>query len=261
MKKITIILPIHKLDDIYENMLINSVNSIQDFHNDVKLLIVCSSDIKKDIQKIDLGQKLEIIFKTNSGNTDFCSQVNLGIENCDTEWFSILEVDDEFKPIWLKSINEYVNIYPDVDVFLPIVKDINTEGKFVSFTNESAWAYGFSERQGFIDNEVLLDFQNYQISGGLYRTQVIKDNGKLKENIKLTFGYEFLLRLTHNSVKVLVVPKVGYQHTNFRQDSLFWNFKNNDETKLKDLEVKFWLETAKKEFFFKNKRDVNYVEA
>ena len=54
MKKITIILPIHKLDDIYENMLINSVNSIQDFHNDVKLLIVCSSDIKKDIQKIDL---------------------------------------------------------------------------------------------------------------------------------------------------------------------------------------------------------------
>ena len=60
MKKITIILPIHKLDDIYENMLINSVNSIQDFHNDVKLLIVCSSDIKKDIQKIDLGQKLEI---------------------------------------------------------------------------------------------------------------------------------------------------------------------------------------------------------
>jgi hypothetical protein len=24
-------------------------------------------------------------------------------------------------------------------------------------------------------------------------------------------------------------------------------------------EVKFWLDTAKKEFFFKNKREVNYV--
>ena len=84
----------------------------------------------------------------------------------------------DLKNIITESINEYANIYPDVDVFLPIVKDINTEGKFVSFTNESAWAYGFSDRQGFIDNELLLDFQNYQISGGLYRTQVIKDRSE-----------------------------------------------------------------------------------
>lgn len=260
MKNVTIILPIHKMDEIYGEMLLNSVGSAQDFHNDVKLMIVCPKDVKEEIQKLDLGQKLEIEYVLNDKETDFCSQVNLGISKCDTEWFSILEVDDEYKPHWLKSINQYVKIYSDVDVFLPIVKDINTEGKFVSFTNESAWAYGFSEIQGFIDNEVLLDFQNYQISGGLFRTKVIKENGSFKENIKLTFGYELLLRLTHNGVRILVVPKVGYQHTNFRQDSLFWNFKNNDETKLKEDEVKFWLETAKKEFFFKNKREVNYVE-
>jgi len=259
MKNITIILPIHKMDKIYGEMLLNSVNSIQDFHNDVKLMIVCPSNLKDDIQKLDLGQKLEIEYLTNDNENDFCSQINLGIKNCSTEWFSILEVDDEFKSVWLKSMNDYLKIYPDVDVFLPIVKDTNTEGKFISFTNESAWAYGFSERQGFIDNEVLLDFQNYQISGGLYRTKVINDNGSLKNNIQLTFGYEFLLRLTHNGVLVLVVPKVGYQHTNFRKDSLFWNFKNNDETKMKEDEVKFWLDTAKKEFFFKNKREVNYV--
>ena len=158
----------------------------------------------------------------------------------------------------MKSINDYIKIYKDVDVFLPIVKDINPEGKFTSFTNESAWAYGFTEMQGFIDNEVLLDFQNYQISGGLYRTKVIKENGSLKENIKLTFGYEFFLRLTHNGVRVMTVPKVGYQHVNMRDDSLFWEYKNNDSNKLTEPEVKFWLETAKKEFFFKNKRDVKY---
>ena len=149
----------------------------------------------------------------------------------------------------------------DVDVFLPIVKDVNVDGKFLSFTNESAWAYGFTEKQGFIDNEVLLDYQNYQTSGGLYRTQVIKDNGMFKENIKLTFSYELLLRLTHNGVKIMSVPRIGYQHVNFREDSLFWSYKNNETTKLKEDEVKFWLETAKKEFFFKNKRDVNYVES
>jgi hypothetical protein len=30
--------------------------------------------------------------------------------------------------------------------------------------------------------------------------------------------------------------------------------------KLSPEEVKFWLDTAKKEFFFKNNRDINYVE-
>jgi hypothetical protein len=238
-------------------MLKNAITSVGDFHNDVIVSIVCPKSVGDQLN-FPITDKVEIKIITNEGQTDFCSQVNLGIEKCETEWFSILEVDDEFKPIWLKSVNEYVKTYTDVDVFLPIVRDINVEGKFISFTNESVWAYGFTEKQGYLDNEVLLDFQSYQISGGLYRTQVVKDNGSFKENIKLTFGYEFFLRLTHNGVKIMSVPKIGYQHLNFREESLFWEYKNNEETKLKEDEVKFWLETAKKEFFFKNKRDVNY---
>jgi hypothetical protein len=77
--------------------------------------------------------------------------------------------------------------------------------------------------------------------------------------MKLTFSYEFLLRLTNNGVQIMTVPRVGYQHVNFRDDSLFWLYKNNEETKLSPDEVKFWLDSAKKEFFFKNKRDINYV--
>ena len=257
MKKITIILPIHKIDGDYKEMLSNAISSIEDFHNDVILSIVCPTKIKEELN--NLSNKLEITFVENKGNTDFCSQINLGIEKCETEWFSIFEVDDEYRPIWLKSMNEYLNIYSDVDVFLPIIRDINQEGTLVNFTNESAWAYGFTELQGFIDNEVLLEFQNYQTSGGLYRTQVIKDNGSLKENIKLSFSYEFLLRLTHNGVRIMTVPRIGYQHVNMREDSLFWSYRNNEENKLQENEVKFWLDTAKKEFFFKNKRDVNYI--
>lgn len=257
-KYITVILPLHVLNDDYSEMLKNSISSIEDFHNDVKLSIVCPSELKNKLT--NLSQKLEVNIIENTGETDFCSQVNLGITNCDTEWFSILEVDDEFKKIWLKSVNSYINENPDVDVFLPIVKDINVEGSFISFTNESAWAYGFTEKQGFIDNEVLLDFQNYQTSGGLFRTTVIKENGMFKENIKLTFSYELLLRLTHNGVKIMTVPRIGYQHVNFREESLFWKYKNNEETKLSEKEVKFWLDSAKKEFFFKNKRDIKYAE-
>ena len=255
----TVILPVHRIEDSYRVMLDNSIKSVEQFHEDVKLIIVCPPSIINELS--NLSDVLDINIISNNGKTDFCSQVNLGIEKCDTEWFSILEVDDEYKSIWLKSIDQYVKKYEDVDVFLPVVKDINVEGKFVNFTNESTWAYGFTEKQGFLDNEVLLDFQNYQISGGLYRTKIIKDNGSLKENIKLTFGYEFLLRLTHNNVKIMTVPRVGYQHLNFREDSLFWSYKNDDANKLSEDEAKFWLETAKKEFFFKNKRDVNYEVA
>lgn len=259
MKNITIILPVHRIEDSYRVMFENAVKSVEQFHNDVKLMIVCPANVKSEFANI--SDTLEVNIVTNNTKTDFCSQVNLGIENCDTEWFSILEIDDEYKSIWLKSINEYVKTYNDIDVFLPVVKDINTEGNFVSFTNESTWAYGFTEKQGVLDNEVLLDFQNYQISGGLYKTQVVKDNGLLKENIKLTFGYEFLLRLTHNNVKIMTVPRIGYQHLNFREDSLFWSYKNDGTNKISEEEAKFWLETAKKEFFFKNKRDVNYEVA
>lgn len=258
MKNITVIIPVHKIDNEYKEMLNNSLSSVENFHNDVSVLIVCPKNVKKELK--DLSQKLDIEIVENKGETDFCSQMNLGLSNCKTEWFTILEVDDEFSPIWLKSINEYVSIYPSVDVFLPIVKDVNVEGKTIGYINESAWAYGFTEKQGFVDNDVLLEFQNYQTSGGLYRTKVIIENGGFKENIKLTFTYEFLLRLTYNGVQIHVVPRIGYIHVNFREDSLFWSYKNNEDTKLKENEVKFWLDTAKKEFFFKNKRDVVYVE-
>lgn len=256
MKNITIILPIHKLNDGYNQMLTYFMDSIKDFHNDVKLMIVCPNDVKSKLEEKTLSQVLEIKIIQNNGDIGFCSQVNLGIENCDTEWFSIAEIDDIYKPVWLTSMNEYIKNYTDVSVFLPIVRDVNVEGKFLSFTNESAWAYGFTEKQGYLDNEVLLDFQNYQTSGGLYKTQVIKDNGMLKDNMKLTFSYELFLRLTHHGVKIMSVPRIGYQHVNFREDSLFWNYKNEENNKLSEKEVKFWLDTAKKEFFFKNKREV-----
>lgn len=259
MKNITVILPIHKINEEYQQMLDTAIKSVEQFYNDVKLSVVCPKGLK---DKLKLNSELlEISVVENSGETDFCSQVNAGVEKCETEWFSILEVDDTYRPVWLKSISEYVKIYPDIDIFLPIVRDVNSDDKFISFMNESVWAYGFTERQGFLDNEVLLDFQNYQISGGLYKTKTVSENGGLKSNIKLTFGYEFLLRMTHNGAKIMTVPKVGYEHKNLREDSLFWTLKNDESTKMGEKEVKYWLDAAKKEFFFKNKRDINYVEA
>ena len=83
------------------------------------------------------------------------------------------------------------------------------------------------------------------------------DFGLIKTSFKLTFGYEFLLRMTYNSVKIMTIPKIGYKHTNLRTGSIFWNYKNGED-RLVDDEVKFWIESAKKEYFFINDRAIKY---
>ena len=75
--------------------------------------------------------------------------------------------------------------------------------------------------------------------------------------MKLTFVYEFLLRLTYNSVNIMTIPRIGYKHMNLRFGSIFWNYKNGEE-RVTDDEVKFWLESAKKEHFFTNDRGIKY---
>jgi hypothetical protein len=260
MKNITVVLPVHKIDEDYKDMLQYSVESVKQFYNDVKLLIVAPNSLKSELSKIDLGQKLEINYHYHNSDTDFCTQINEGASKCETEWFSILEIDDVYQKVWLSSLNQYMVENPEAEVFLPIVKDIDEKGNFTNFTNESVWAYGFSEVQGELDNEVLLEYQSYQISGGLYKTKKFLEVGGLKSNIKLTFGYELLLRLTHNGSKIVVIPRLGYRHVNLREDSLFWKYKNDETLKLGEKEAKFWIDTAKKEFFFTNKREVNYNE-
>ena len=53
------------------------------------------------------------------------------------------------------------------------------------------------------------------------------------------------------------LPKIGYKHTNFRRGSIFWTYKNGEQT-LTQEEVKFWIESAKKEYFFTSDRKIKY---
>ena len=44
-----------------------------------------------------------------------------------------------------KMVSEYIDAYPEVGVFLPIVYETDENGQFISFTNESVWAKEFTE--------------------------------------------------------------------------------------------------------------------
>jgi hypothetical protein len=89
------------------------------------------------------------------------------------------------------------------------------------------------------------------------RKESFEKYGKFKPSMKLTFVYEFLLRMTYNSVNIMTIPKIGYKHLNLREGSIFWNYKNGSDILTQD-EVKFWIESAKKEHFFTTDRQIKY---
>jgi len=89
------------------------------------------------------------------------------------------------------------------------------------------------------------------------RKDTYQELGGFKPSIKLTFVYEFLLRLTYNSTKIMTIPRIGYKHLNMREGSIFWSYKNGEQKVTED-EVRFWLESAKKEHFFTEDRNIKY---
>jgi hypothetical protein len=188
---------------------------------------------------------------------NYSEQVNYGIKNAKGTWVSLFEFDDEYSSIWFKNVKKYIDAYPQTQVFLPVVVETDEKGLFAGFTNEATFAANFSQEMGVLTNETLQEYQNFQTAGSVIKKQVIEDFGGLKSSIKLTFVYEFLLRLTYNSVPIMTIPKLGYKHTNMREGSIFWNYKFGEDKMIED-EVKFWVQTAKKEFFFVDDRIIKY---
>jgi len=186
----TVILPIHKMDETVASYLDKAIKSIeQQKVKPEEIIVVTPTGLKVDIVAPE-GVKLTMV--ENGGETDFCSQVNLGVQSVTTDYFSILEFDDEYAKIWFDNTTKYIKAYDEVDVFLPIVLDVSVEGKFLHFTNEPVWAKEFSDKLGFLDNDALLNFPNFQLSGAVIRTEAFKTVGGFKPSIKLHFIYEFL---------------------------------------------------------------------
>jgi hypothetical protein len=74
--------------------------------------------------------------------------------------------------------------------------------------------------------------------------------------MKLTFWYEFLLRAAYKGKRMFVIPKIGYYHTIGREYSLSRFYGNN----MSEDEANWWIELAKKEYFFPHDRNKTYQE-
>ena len=257
---ISVILPIKtgrvlNFDSYFEKA-VTSLKNQNGLVNEVVIVHTGEDFFMNWIQNYDFGD-LNIKFLEFTEEPNFASQVNYGVENATSEWVSILEFDDEYSNIWFKNAKNYMDIYQDVDAFLPIVVDVDEKSVFVGFTNEATFAANISSEMGILTNDTLMTYQNFQISGMLIRRESFVKNGMIKPSFKLTFGYEFLLRMTHNTVKFMTIPKIGYKHMNLREGSIFWNYKNGDD-RLSEDEVRFWIDLAKKEYLYIKDRDIKY---
>lgn len=258
---LSVILPIkNMLMKDFEDFFQKSIESIQNQEVLPKNVIIVHGKYKNlsDYLKSYDFKNLTTTIVEFKDEPNFANQVNLGISKSETKWNSILEVDDEYSKIWFKNVKKYIESYNDVDAFLPIVVEVDNKLTFQGFTNEATFAANFSQEMGYLTNDTLLQYQNFQTSGMVFKKSLIDDFGGFKPSVKLTFVYEFLLRLTYNSAKIMTIPKIGYKHINLRENSIFWEYKNGSD-KLSDDEVKFWVSSAKKEYFFTDDRNIKYV--
>jgi hypothetical protein len=258
---ITVIIPVHDLSGDntmeYFNNAIKSVETQTEQPDALMIVVPEGSDTEKTLKDYDFGNlkdKTTIVF--NPGKTDFQSQLNYGVNEIETEWFVFLEMDDELSDKWIENVVLYKSAHDDVEIFLPIVVDVDEQGNFMGLTNEAVWANSFSEELGVLDNSSLLSYENFNIDGFACKKSIFDDFGGLKSNVKLTFIYEFLLRVTFNDAKIMVIPRFGYKHVNQREGSLFKSYQGE----INPVEAKWWLSQAKKEYYFKNEREITYSE-
>lgn len=257
---ISVILPVHELTEETKQLFSNAVKSVetQKVRPDELVIVVPSkSEALSYIKSFDFGElKDSITICENDGETDFASQVNLGVSKAKYSWVSFLELDDEYSNIWFKNVVDYREAHPNFELFMPIIVDVDNNGSFIGFTNEAVWANGFSDEMGVLDLNALLTYQNFNIDGIVVKKSTYTEFGGFKPSIKLTFIYEFLLRMSFKDVRMMTIPRFGYKHVNQRSGSLFEQYKKE----MDPAEARWWLSQAKKEYYFEKDRKITYTE-
>lgn len=257
MKDIRIIIPLHIINDNVKELIKKAINSVPE---DIPLLISsakkCFSLVEKFIAEDEELSKRKIdIISIKTDETDFCSLVNLGVQIIDEKWFSILEYDDTFTEIWFDNVEKYTDAYSNVSMFLPLtnVLDYKTE-HFISFINEMAWSSSFAENIGKITKDSLNNFFNFNVTGSVINTDDWENIKGLNPNIKMSFWYEFLLRLVNSKKEIMVIPKLGYNHYLGRPKSLMDTYSKEMDNE----EINFWFKTAKEQAKLNKREPIIY---
>lgn len=271
MKGIDIIIPVHKYNDEVSVLLKRCLSSVKEMGS-----VSLKNDIKLDVHVVGIPELpsdeiLRIVEWTNEFNTlnvstnttekfDFCSQVNYAVNNlCKNDYFMVVEFDDVVTPKWINMALPYIENNKKCPMFLPLVEiyDILNPVTPLNYINEIGWSSSFVENElGVLTNDNLKDYCNFNITGSIIKKNEFLKAGGLKSSMKLSFGYELMLRLSNLYKELFVVPKIGYFHFVNREDSLTTEYHKT----MSQEEGSWWIKLATEEYTFKQDRNKAYSD-
>lgn len=259
MKDLTIIIPLKEYDSSMDELLNRAVESCAD--NKIILVGKGVEDYKYQVEDENEVQPTLEYLENNSDNTTYQHNVNIAVDKIDTKYFAVLEYDDYFSDIWFDNAEKYIEYdVEDTSAFLPLTEVIEYNEKddepnnTIGYSNEAFWASSFSDEIGCLDMESLQNYLSFNVSGAIFKTSDFISLGKLKESMKLVFWFEYLLRALHEQKRMFVIPKVGYYHFIGRKGCMMAEY----EETMSEKEADWWVDLAKKEFFFKKDRNKVY---
>lgn len=256
MKDLTIIIPIKEYESSMDELLNRAIESCGE--NNIIIIgknVNNYNFVKKENSEVEpLIRKIE----NNSDNSTYQHNVNVAVDSVGTKYFSVLEYDDFYSNIWFDNVEKYIEYDTEnVSGFLPLTEIVDYgKNEVIGYSNEAFWASSFSDELGYFDLQSAQDYLNFNTSGAVFKTDDFIALGKLKESMKLVFWFEYILRSLHENKKLFVVPKIGYYHFVGRPDCLSEIYSKEISTK----EAEWWIDLAKKEFFFKKDRNKVYEE-
>ena len=252
MKSLSYIVPVIEYKKDYLEKCIKSLT----FEDDEQLVIVGPTNVLNDI-KVDFSDyEKHTTYVDNNDVTDYCTQVNIGVHNCNGDYFMIVEFDDELTPTWVKNVEYYKNHYTDVSLFLPLIEMVDDKDRERrALANELSWSTAFVSELGYIDTECLENFYDFNIVGGVFKKTDFVKAGGLKPSLKIAATYELLLRFCHNGFKIFTIPKVGYWHTFGRDGSYMVESRNT----ITQEEGEWLIKTAKEEKLYHDDRNKVFV--
>lgn len=268
MKGIDIVIPVHKYDADVESLLTRCLESVK-FMAEVSSVANVKTDIvvvgpslpaEKIMNLVEWKTEFtsfNVVDNTNDA-VDFCSQVNFAVEEeCKNDYFMVVEYDDVVTPNWVRTSLPYIKERKKTTVFLPLIEvyDITKPDTPLNYLNEIGWSSAFAENElGSLNLDALKEYCNFNITGGIIKRSEFIKAGGLKPSIKLSFGYEFLLRMANLYEEVYIIPKVGYFHFINREDSLTAEYHRT----MTQEEGAWWIKLAGQEFHFKKDRKKTY---
>jgi hypothetical protein len=267
---ISVIIPVHEYNDVLSLYLDKAVESIvkqEGIKKSPSILIVFPTVIESGIrgfvesqirkyQNSGITASNFYLIANHGDKTDYQSQVNLAVDSVQTSYFSVLEFDDEYSTTFFKNAVKYTEAYPEIDMFLTMMIEVNNKNEGIKLTNETVWAQQFvgeNGEMGYLNLNALKQYTDFKLSGAVIKKLEFQNLGGYKSNIKLAFMYEFLLRALNNACKIFTIPKIGYKHLAVREGSLFDGYLKTMPAN----ERRFWFETAMKEANFVNDRIID----